>query len=343
MKKINSIAVLAAGLFAMLLVSCENQPIEFPDYDYTAVYFAYQYPVRTIVLGEDIFDNSLDNEHKCMIYATMGGVYKNTKRIDIDVEVDNSLCENLYFGDATEVLPMPAGHYSLAGNQITLDATMLGGVEVQLSDAFFSDSLSLRNTYVIPLRMTRVTNADSILSGTPKFDDAVRGNETDWDVQPKDYVLYCVKYINPWHGNYLRRGQDNIARLIEADTTVIRHADYVENDQVSTMTTLSMNSVAFPITLVDTSNTNVTCTLVLTFNGNDQCTVSSNTAGFTASGSGSFVKDGDKNSWGNQDRNVIYLDYTIDFTERTYVTKDTLVVRDRGVSIETFVPVYNII
>lgn len=343
MKKINSIAVLTAGLFAMLLVSCENQPVTFPDYDYSAVYFAYQYPVRTIVLGEDIFDNSLDNEHKCIIYATIGGVYENTKRIDIDFEVDNSLCDNLYFGDDTEVLPMPSSHYSLAGSQITLDATMLGGVEVQLSDAFFADSLAVKNAYVIPLRMTNVTNADSILSGAPKFGDAVRGNETDWDVQPKDFILYCVKYINRWHGNYLRRGVDNIAREFAEDTSIVRHTEFVEDDQVSTMTTLSMNAVAFPVTVVDTSNTNVTCTLVLTFGENDQCTVSTNTPGFTASGSGTFVKDGDKNSWGNQDRNVIYLDYTIDFTERTYVTKDTLVVRDRGVSIETFVPVYDMI
>ena len=69
-------------LFSLLALvsfsSCENGDWSFPDYGTTTVYFAYQYPVRTIVLGNDeVFDNTLDNQHKCMIKATMGGVYEN--------------------------------------------------------------------------------------------------------------------------------------------------------------------------------------------------------------------------------------------------------------------------
>ena len=37
-----------------------------------------------------------------------------------------------------------------------------------------------------------------------------RTNTEDWDVLPKDYVLYCVKYMNPWQAKYVRRGVDNI-------------------------------------------------------------------------------------------------------------------------------------
>jgi hypothetical protein len=80
--------------------------------------------------------------------------------------------------------------------------------------------------------------------------------------------------------------------------------------------------------------------LLLTFDDNNKCTVSTETTGFTASGSGSFVKNGDKNSWGDKDRNVIYLDYTIGMSGKSYATKDTLVVRDRGVEMETFTPSY---
>ena len=84
-------------IFILLIISlffsaCKNDDWEFPDYDYTTVYFAYQSPIRTITLGEDIFDTSLDNEHKCEIIATMGGVYKNHKNVVIDYRVDNSLC-----------------------------------------------------------------------------------------------------------------------------------------------------------------------------------------------------------------------------------------------------------
>ncbi len=339
MKKYISLLILAAGLFTFLMMSCENQDVEFPDYDYTTVYFAYQYPVRTIVLGEDIFDNTLDNEHKCKIYATMGGVYSNTKRIDIDITVDNSLCSSLFFENDSPVQAMPSNYYTLAADRISLDGSLQDGVEVQLTDAFFADTLSLINTYVIPLQMTDVVNADSILSGTPKFDGAVKCNADDWDVQPKDFVLYCVKFINPWHANYLRRGEDVITEGGEA-TTHVRHAEYVEYDEVSNMKTVSLNAVEFPVTIVDTSNTNETCTLLLTFTDEDKCTVSTETSGFAASGNGSFVKDGDKNSWGNKDRSVIYLDYTINMPGKTYVTKDTLVVRDRGVTIETFTPAY---
>ncbi|MBN2818523.1 MAG: DUF1735 domain-containing protein [Bacteroidales bacterium] len=343
MKKIKFLLIVSAGFFAILFNACENQDVEFPDFDYSTVYFAYQYPVRTIVLGEDIIDNTLDNEHKCMIYATMGGVYSNNKSIGIDITIDNTLCNNLYF-DADFVLPvqsMPANYYSLAANRIILDKTLFDGVEVQLSDAFFADPNSLNNTYVIPLRMTSVVNADSILSGVPKFDGAVRGNSTDWDVLPKDYVLYCVKFINSYQANYLRRGRDVISEG-ENSTTVVRHAAYVEDDEVVEMHTASLNSVEYPVTVVNASNTNQTCTLLLSFDGQNNCTVSSRSEGFNVSGTGSFVKNGDKNSWGNQDRNVIYLDYTINMGSKTYATQDTLVVRDRGVSMETFSPSYKV-
>lgn len=192
----------------VIFTCCENQSIEFPDFDYSTVYFAYQYPVRTIVIGEDTYDTSMDNEHKCKIYATMGGVYANKTRISIGVTVDNTLCDNLYFEDGTPVQAMPSNYYSLAAGQIILDKALQGGVEVQLTDAFFADENALGNTYVIPLRMTDVVNADSILVGSARVENAPRTNENLWDVQPKDYVLYCLKYINNWHASYLRRGVD---------------------------------------------------------------------------------------------------------------------------------------
>ena len=80
-------------LSVVLFSSCENGDWDFPDYEYQVVYFAYQYPVRTITLGEDIFDTTLDNEGKCMILATMGGLYENKQNVTIDVEVDNSLVD----------------------------------------------------------------------------------------------------------------------------------------------------------------------------------------------------------------------------------------------------------
>lgn len=336
-------------IFILLIISlffsaCKNDDWEFPDYDYTTVYFAYQSPIRTITLGEDIFDTSLDNEHKCEIIATMGGVYKNHKNVVIDYRVDNSLCNNLTFkSNGEKVLPMPEAYYSLLSDKITIPkGEILGRLAVQLNDAFFEDPLSLKNTYVIPIVLTDVQNADSLLVGDAAVSDPNRFLVTDWNTTPKDYVLYAIKYINPWHANYLRRGKDIVTSKngdSSSDKTIIRHKEYVEKDEVCNMTTMAYDKVALPLTFLDKNGYKLEHTLILKFNDNGQCVISSED--YATSGTGSFVKKGDKNSWGNIDRDVIYLDYTIDFGDITYATKDTLVVRDRGISLETFEPVFS--
>ena len=338
MKKFNLLSILCAGVFASLVTSCQNDPVSFPDFAYSTVFFAYQTPVRTIVLGDDTYDTSLDNAHKCEIYATMGGVYANKKLINIDFVVDNTLCNYTNFSDGTPVTAMPASYYTLAGSKISLDHALQGAVGVQLNDAFFADPNALKNTYVIPLRMTNVVNADSILSGTAKVANAARLNPALWDIAPKDYVLYCLKFINPWQGNYLRRGKDVVSNQT---SPVIRHMQYPEYDQVVSTSTLSLTTLKWPLSIKNAANANVICNLILTFNGSGACTVSTTDAGFTATGTGSFVKNGEKNSWGNKDRNALYLSYNITMTGgMSYATTDTLVARDRGVKIETFSTVY---
>ena len=339
MKQIKFLSILCAGFSLLTLNSCHNQDVEFPDYKYSAVYFAYQTPVRTIVLGDDVYDTSLDNQHKCKIYATMGGVYENKKVIDIDFVVDNTLCTNLFFPNGSNVVALPSNYYTLSGSKITLNKSLMGAVDVQLTDAFFADPKALTNTYVIPLRMTKVTNADTILSGIPKIANAQKTNSAYWDVLPKDYTLYCVKYINQWHANYLRRGKDVITDG-GTTTTNVRHKEFVEKDEITSLKSASLTSVEYPVTL-SVNGTNTTCTLLLSFDNQGKCTVSSITNGFTATGNGAFVKNGEKKSWGNKDRNALYLDYTVDLAGgKKYVTKDTLVVRDRGVKMETFSPSY---
>jgi hypothetical protein len=43
--------------------------------------------------------------------------------------------------------------------------------------------------------------------------------------------------------------------------------------------------------------------------------------------------------WGNEKRDVLYLKYKVDFGTTTHNLTDTLVMRDRGVKMETFTPV----
>ena len=61
----------------------------------------------------------------------------------------------------------------------------------------------------------------------------------------------------------------------------------------------------------------------------------------SATGSGKFVEDGEKNSWGNKDRDAIYLEYDVDFGFKQIATKDTLVLQTRGTNkLEVFAPKY---
>lgn len=311
------LAAVAGGL-----ASC-NEEKEFPDFKTQNVYFAYQYPVRTITFGEDTFVNTdLDNAKKCQIFATIGGVYESRSDVAINISVDKSLLKNgLLFGAGKdEIIAMPENYYSLASNKIIIPkGTLAGGVDVQLTDAFFADPKSIKNTYVIPLTMNQAdVNSISVLPN-------------------KNFILYAIKYVNAWHGNYLRRGQDIVTGSV--NQTIVRHAEYVEKDEVNKLTTKSMTELEFPLVLKDKDSKNVNVTLLMKFDNEGKCTISSTTSGITATGSGAFIKKGEKNSWGNKDRDALYLKYEVNIADLKVVTTDTLVMRDRTVTAETFSPV----
>lgn len=340
-------------LLALSAASCKNGNNDFPDYDGgVSAYFAYQYPATIVVLGEyPDGDNSDNLEHKINIYATQGGAYE-PKDLKIDVTVDNSLVNNLFFQDGSPVKAMPENYYSLESNTLTLskkhkeDKTPLFGTKVQLTDAFFADPASVKETYVIPVKIVKAIGADRILTGTPIVPDSnpALTDASAWDVQPKDFTLYCVKYVNPWAASYIRRGVDQITDAVAGSSTNVRHEQYIEKNEVVFLTTESMSEVVFPLSTVVPDGESVktlTCDMIIKFNGDD-CTVSSGTEGMTASGTGKFVKRGDKNYWGGEDaHDVLYLDYQVNFGPRQFVTKDTLVVRSREIApITDFKPVY---
>lgn len=361
MKKLFLTVISVLGLSAMIS-SCRNQDISFPDYTYQTLYFAYQTPVRKIVLGDDDqYDNSSDTAHECKIIATVGGEYSNDHDIKINFNVDPTLCNNLSTSFGTKIVAMPSNYYSLDGSSITIPkGSMEGGINVHLTDAFFNDPASTNPTfkdvkYVIPLVMTTTDSGDSILRGKPAVgvSNAYRVNSGDWSTQPKDYILYGIKYINPWDANWLCRGIDYVTKPDGTTKTITRHPTYVESDAVVTLTGNSLTSDIYPVS--DTlyvynpapghqkyENMVFTDNLLLTFdNTGKNCTITSNTSGFTASGTGTWVKKGEKNSWGSKDRDGLYLNYNINFNNGyKYATKDTLVLQDRNEKLETFDTVY---
>ena len=349
----------ALGALSLTFASCYNTEQEFPDFEGgTTAYFAYQFPVRTLVLGNDIYDNTLDNEHKCRIWSTMGGAYGG-RNAHVDIVVDESLCENLWFVDdggnpSKPVLPMPTSYYKLMSNVIPYNGDPRGYVEVQFTDAFFADAKAIENNYVIPLVMKSASGIDHILTGTPREGlSPSRTNTEDWDVLAKDYVLYCVKYMNPWQGKYIRRGVDNVTEkgvtktIVRKDMSLVNSdlEHYKENpvnqyDEICGITTKSMTQSIFRVSF-KTSGASLSCDLILTFNGN-QCTISTNDENVTATGSGEFIAKGTERSeykdyqWGSNNgelvqRDILRLSYNVNFSNNDIqvATNDTLVVQTR--------------
>ena len=361
----------AVGAISLTFAACYNADKEFPDYEGgTTAYFAYQYPVRTLILGNDIYDNTIDNEHKCRIWSTMGGAYGG-RDATVDVVIDETLCNDLYFTDdggnaAARVLPMPKDYYQLLSNAIPYNGEPRGYVEVQFTDAFFNDPQAIENTYVIPLRMTKVTGIDSILVGKPREGlSPARTNSGDWEILPKDYVLYLVKYMNPWQGKYIRRGVDKVTEkgqvktIVRKDTTLVNTdlEHYTENpvnqnDEICGITTKNMTQAIYNVSF-KTSGASISCNLILTFNGN-QCTVSTDDADVTATGSGEFIEKGTERQeykdyqWGSLNgqpvqRDILRLAYDVNFTKNNIQvsTADTLVVQTRESNQKVFFsPIY---
>lgn len=320
--------------------SCENGEQDFADFDYQTVYFAYQTPIRTLTMGTDVVNTDLDNQHKCQLQVTMGGVWKNRQDRTVQLAVDNSLCDGKTFEDGTPIVAMPASYYTIANTTVTIKAgTVRGIAEVQLTDAFFADPQALKVHYVIPVRI--VNAQDSIL-------------------KDKDYTLYAVTYKNKWHGNWICHGTDEI-NLNGTKSTVRREAEYLEKNELRALSTIDLNKSAYRLSAtvdVDTTITDtqtgiasikkdkktLTATLQLAFDKEGRCTISTNTPGCEVSGSGKWTFEGAKKAWADKDRDLLQLEYTLTFhyTDngqpkfRTANTKETLVMQNRGNHFETF-------
>ena len=345
------------GLVSALFTSCKNGDQTFSDYEGgTTVYFPYQYPVRTIVLGDDEYDLTLDHAHKCKILATFGGSY-NGSGGSVTVAQDPNLVNHLTLEDGTPIKVMPESHYELATTTFNFNGTMNGGSEVQLTEAFFADPDAIKNTYVIPLVMTTQSGFGKILTGEVLKDYAGQNvDRTDpdkWNIQPMDYVLYMVKYQNKYTGFWLTHGTTDISNIEKAKihqietksmNTCIYHASYTTNDYWMYKRDKDGNITS------ETEKTTHTFDfdLLLTFDGGDNCVITMLTPGITGSGTGSWTDNGAVKAWGKKDRDLMELTYNVDFATTDELgnaqkasVHEKLVWQRSGVKKEEFKPVYN--
>jgi hypothetical protein len=354
MKK-SILALMVAGL--VFNTSCENADKEFPDYDTQVIYFAQQGFCRTITIGVDgDYNTDLDNEHSFEVYATLGGINTNKSDRTAVIEVVNSLANGCKFKDGREMKVMPSSYYEIESNNLTIPkGQVIGCIKVHLTDAFFNDPDATTGNLVIPFVLTQAS--ENILTGTPA-DGVTNPNRLvseDWTIQPQDYIFYAVKYKNLYHGTWLSSGTDEVNNN-GTITTTVRKQQYVEKDDVRYLTTRSLSTAVYTFEyIVPTVNASgatvdktISCDLLLNFDDNGNCTISTDTPNCTASGSGKWTENGATKAWGNKDRDLIELNYnfTINYVanEATgeygfYSLKSTderLVARDRQNYFETF-------
>lgn len=333
------------GVMLILVTwSCENQEWEYKDFDYTACYFPYQSPVRTLILGDyDQGFNENDNNYKFEIGAVLSGVYSNEMERQVHFKVDETLLDHV-----SNVVALPTAYYQIeTASPVTIPVgSTKARISVQLRDDFFNDTLSVvaikdSVNYVIPLLINEVGSIDTILSGIPAdgVTSPIRTNSVDWEIAPKDYTLFGIKFINEYHGHYLRRGVDDLTDAMDNVVSNVYHAQYVEQDELISVESSGRNSVVLSNRVRrGESESPGEINFELSFDESLNCTVTDTEASlFSVNGTGKFVKNSEQ--WGGKPRNAIYLDYSYqdDINNESHHVMDTLVIRDRNVVFESFI------
>ncbi|WKN44121.1 DUF5627 domain-containing protein [Tunicatimonas pelagia] len=319
-------------------VACQNQEVVYPDYGTTAGYFPYQTPIRTLILGNyDQGINENDNNQQFEIGMTMAGVYENDQARSVHFEIDNSLLDNV-----ANVQALPGEYYTTeVQSPLTIPSgSMKGIIPIQLTGGFFDDPLAYGEgvNYVIPVRITQLEGLDTLLSGESVVANPDRVNPAHWNQLPKDYTLFGIKYINPYHGNYLRRGIDVMTDAAGNTVENVYISEFVVRDEVVPVNTTGRRSVTLENIVRRGDNSSPgNLMMELSFGSENTGTISSATDDpYQIAGSAQFIEGGGE--WGGKARDVIYLDYnyTDVANSETHSVKDTLVIRDRTVVFEEF-------
>ncbi|MBE0674633.1 MAG: DUF1735 domain-containing protein [Bacteroidales bacterium] len=325
-----------------ILAACDNRDIDFPDFAYQTVYFPFQTPLRTIMLGDEVIgDNSIDLEHAFSIGVSIGGMYQNTKDRVITVEYAPDLALNIQDGSGKVLELLPAAYYNATFDKITIPAgSFFGKLRVDLTNDFFADTLSTALRYFIPLRITDA-QGDSILSGLPlvSVTDPDPRITAHWAVPPQNYVLFGIKYINPTHGVYLLRGKrTNVGNPLDVVTYSAR---FLDDNDITKLTTRSLTeSYMSTVGGTNKEGSDAKYSMKLIFDeANKSVTVTrrnDNTVSATGTGKYYSKTDAQSESYNGKKHRTIYLDYTYVDGANTYQVNDSLVFVDTDVKFETF-------
>ena len=281
---------ISIAVFVMIisLFSCDRYDDYIHNFDYSAVYFATQKPLRTIVV-RDVMQFKFG--------VAVGGLREVTTEHWTKFVLDTTLLSTVPGASAFKLLP--EAYYSLSNDDtfIIEPGRVIGDVTVSLNrELFTSDSLAHLNTYALPVRITE-TSLDSLGIGEESL-----------------YSVIVVKYMSGYGGSYYHMGVER--RLGEGGTieeeVVFRNNDLSQNI-VKNTSTLAVNTI-----LTQGISNARTGGLKLTVSNDNSVAVDYVGTG-VAFDSGSGTYDVAKKSF--------YLDYRFSAGGNHYNVVDTLILR----------------
>ena len=184
--------ILGLIFLTVLMSSCYKDYVK--DYAYNAIYFPYQYDVRTVVVGEGM---------SIKVGAALSGVRENTIDRTVYYTLDNTLVTPAILAtmktgatyiknavaNTTTLLPMPTTYYTLSNvsQMIIHKGQHEGDITLTVdSTKFLADPLTLTGNYAVPFYITKAMT-DSLLP-------LMRSN------------VVVLKYENMLFGNYWHGG-----------------------------------------------------------------------------------------------------------------------------------------
>lgn len=272
---------------AIALTGCYEDYVR--DYGQSGVFFAYQYDLRTFVIGEDGSFN---------VTVALGGVMQNDRDRAVKLAIDNTLVDAKayqgmmgttavsgdYVGTAlrnasvTSLEPLPAGDFTVTGLEgLTISSGRhTGTVTIHANDALLTDPKAYKPSYAIGVKILSA-DADAIVEG-------------------RDFAVIAVRCENRFYGNWSHHGTLTTYDDTGKETRKTREVGTLADDSIYALTTEDAK------TLSCSKMTGMVGGMRLAFDG-DNITVTSGNG--TVTGTGRF--NGAKLL---QDREL-YLEYDI--------------------------------
>lgn len=293
MRRLTKILLIPVSIL-LLMQSCYDD--YFQDFEYSAVYFAVQDPLRTVIIEDG-------KELKVEIGAVLGGKYSN----EADEKVQFTIAPEL-LNDYPQLKLLPAEYYQLSNNSeiVIPKGSFLGTIDLTLNENFIADKDAHDLYYALPVEITS-TSADSVLAG-------------------KEHTIIAIKYQNKYYGSYWIKGIDHT--LNEANEIVSSYrysnADLVTNNY-TIFSTMAVDSSIVSYVGLDISGNN---SMKLAINNEGNVTISS------AASTDISMIDGTGNYMGSEKQ--FYLDYSYMKGAEKHQVKDTLYYFDTPVKLETW-------